>query len=87
MLNIFKSPKKETPIVMDESSLLVKPFKGLNIQVYGTYEEPLFRAKDIGDLLEIEQIRKTIQNLDDEDKVLQPGNTITGLKERHRFFR
>jgi prophage antirepressor-like protein len=82
MLNIFKSPKKETPIVRDETSLLVKQFNGLNIQVYGTFEEPLFKAKDIGDLLGIEQIRKTIQNLDDEDKVLQPGNTITGLKDQ-----
>ena len=33
MLNIFKSPKKETPIVRDETSLLVKQFNGLNIQV------------------------------------------------------
>jgi prophage antirepressor-like protein len=82
MLNIFRSPRKQE-VTQDESSLLVKQFNGLNIQVYGTYEEPLFKAKDIGDLLGIDQIRKTIQNLDDEDKVIQSGNTITGLKEQY----
>ena len=66
----------------DGKSLLVKQFNGLNIQVYGTYEEPLFKAKDVGDLLGIDQIRKTIQNLDEEDKVIKPGNTVTGLQEQ-----
>ena len=65
-----------------KKSLLVKQFNGLNIQVYGTYEEPLFKAKDVGDLLGIDQIRKTIQNLDEEDKVIKPGNTVTGLQEQ-----
>ncbi len=37
-----------------------KQFNGLNIQVYGTYEEPLFKAKAIGELLGIEKIRKPI---------------------------
>ena len=42
----------------DEKSLLVKQFNGLNIQVYGTYEDPLFKAKDIGDLLEMRRSYK-----------------------------
>ena len=65
---MFKSPKK-TQDINNEDSLLVKQFNGLNIQVYGTYEEPLFKAKDIGDLLCIDKIRKTIENLDEECKV------------------
>ena len=48
----------------DETRLLVKQFNGLDIQVYGTYEEPLFTAKDVGDLLEIKNIRDAISNLD-----------------------
>jgi prophage antirepressor-like protein len=69
MLNLFKSPKKQEVLKQDERSLIVKQFKGLNIQVYGTYEEPLFKAKDIGDLLGIEKIRKTIDNLDELCKI------------------
>jgi prophage antirepressor-like protein len=68
MLNMFKSPKK-TQDINNEDSLLVKQFNGLNIQVYGTYENPLFKAKDIGELLGIDKIRKTIENLDEECKV------------------
>ena len=65
MLNIFKSPPKpqsasETIVSFStstvEENLLVKQFNGLNIAVYGTYEEPLFKASDIGDLLEIKKI-------------------------------
>ena len=38
-------------VEITESNLLVKQFNDLNITVYGTYQEPLFKAKDIGDLL------------------------------------
>ncbi|KAJ3072859.1 hypothetical protein HK102_006150, partial [Quaeritorhiza haematococci] len=65
------------------NSLVIKQFQDLNIQIYGTHEEPLFKAKDIGDLLEIDQIRKTIQNLDDEDKILIGGITVTGTKGQY----
>ena len=51
------------------NELSIKQFEELNIPIYGTYEEPLFKAKDIGDLLGIEQIRKTIHNLDDKCKI------------------
>jgi len=70
MLNIFQSPKKHQD-VNNESSLLVKQFNGLNIQVYGTYEEPLFKAKDIGDLLGIKNIKDTINGMDDQCKILK----------------
>jgi prophage antirepressor-like protein len=38
-----------------QDSLLLEKFNGLNVQIYGTYEEPLFKAKDIGNLLGIEK--------------------------------
>ncbi len=63
----------------------MKQFGELNIEIYGTYENPSFKANDIGKywkILEIQQIRKSIQNLDEQCKVLQPGNSITGLKEQ-----
>ena len=47
--------------------------------IYGTYEEPLFKAKDIGELLGIEKIRKTIENLDASCKVkINVGSTDVG---------
>ena len=61
MLNIFKSPKKQAiDIAINKTSLMIKQFNGLDIKVYGTYEEPLFKAKDIGDLLEMSNIREEI---------------------------
>jgi prophage antirepressor-like protein len=83
MLNIFKSPKK--PVVQtvhkDETSLLVKQFNGLNIQVYGTYEEPLFKAKDIGDLLDIKNIRDTVSVFTSKQRCVVLTDTAYGQKE------
>jgi prophage antirepressor-like protein len=67
---MFKSNNKQmTEIITNETSLMVKQFENLNITIYGTYENPLFKAKDIGDLLGIDKIRKTIENLDNECKI------------------
>jgi prophage antirepressor-like protein len=85
MLNIFRfSPTKteEQSVHIESDNLLVKQFNGLDIQVYGTYEEPLFKAKDIGDLLGIEKIRKTIENLDDACKILKAAPSGGGLQEQ-----
>ena len=65
-----------------EESLLVTQFKHFNIEIHGTYDEPLFKAKDIGDLLDIKKIRKTIENLDDECKILKGAPTGGGLQEQ-----
>lgn len=49
------------------NQLLVEQFKHFNIEIYGTYEEPLFKAKDIGDLLNIKNIRQTLTNFDKDE--------------------
>ena len=54
-------------------AISIKQFEEFQIPIYGTYEEPLFKAKDIGELLGIEQIRKTIQNLDEQWFVTEDG--------------
>ncbi len=62
----------------NESNLLVKHFQDLKITIYGTYEEPLFKAKDIGDLLDIKNIRDTVNDFDEQCKKLikaPVGNT------------
>jgi len=80
MLNMFKSPKK-TQDINNEDSLLVKQFNGLNIQVYGTYEEPLFKAKDIGELLEMSNIRQIIKNFNNKQKGVSLTDTPGGKQE------
>ena len=58
---------------------LVKQFNGLNIQLYGTYDEPFFKARDIGDLLGIKNIRDTLTSLDEQCKIkVNVGNTDVG---------
>jgi prophage antirepressor-like protein len=47
-------------------NLLVKQFQENNITIYGTSEKPLFKAKDIGDLLGIKNIRDTVSKFDEE---------------------
>lgn len=38
------------------------------LTIYGTYEEPLFKAKDIGDLLEIRNIREVIKKFNKKQR-------------------
>jgi prophage antirepressor-like protein len=54
--------------IQEENSLMTKQFEELNVPIYGTYEEPLFKAKDIGDLLGIKNIRESIKNFNDKQK-------------------
>jgi len=78
MLNIFKKQNIEISN-NNNTSLLVEKFNDLNINIYGTYEEPLFKAKDIGDLLGIKNIRDTIASLDEGCKMkANVGNTDVG---------
>lgn len=52
----------------NSDNLLIKQFNDLDITIYGTCEEPLFKAKDIGDLLEIKNIRDTIKNFNERQR-------------------
>lgn len=81
---MFKSPNKQmTEIVTNEASLMVKQFENLNITIYGTYENPLFRAKDMGELLDIKNIRDTINKMKLRniiDKVVEDFSTPGGIQ-------
>ncbi|ARR74937.1 hypothetical protein SAGO17_0017 [Mimivirus AB-566-O17] len=52
------------------NNLLMSEFNNNNVTIYGTWEEPLFKAKDIGDMLGIEKITKTMSSFDDTKKNL-----------------
>ena len=82
MLNMFKSNNKQTvEIITNESSLMVKQFENLNITIYGSYEDPLFKAKDIGELLEMKNIREVIKNFNNKQKGVSLTDTPGGKQE------
>ena len=79
---MFKSNNKQTvEIITNESSLMVKQFENLNITIYGSYEEPLFKAKDIGELLEMKNIREVIKNFNNKQKGVSLTDTPGGKQE------
>ena len=51
------------------------------IVIKGTCEEPLFRANDIGEILEMGNIRTTIQNFDKSEKVVHTMDTLGGSQQ------
>ena len=51
------------------------------IVIKGTINEPLFRASDIGVVLDITTIRSVIREFDDSEKVVHTMHTLGGLQE------
>lgn len=49
-----------------------------NIIIKGTHNDPLFRASDIGEILEMTNIRATVQNFDNSEKVVNSIDTLGG---------
>ncbi|MDD4938248.1 MAG: BRO family protein [Candidatus Shapirobacteria bacterium] len=67
---------------MDNSdNLIIKKFEDLDITVYGTFDNPLFKANDIGDLLGIKNIRDTIKDYNGKQKGVVLTDTLGGLQE------
>jgi prophage antirepressor-like protein len=62
-------------------NLLVKQFQENNITIYGTHDKPLFKAKDIGDLLEIKNIRDTVKNYNKNQRCVVLTDTAFGEKD------
>jgi prophage antirepressor-like protein len=64
---------------------IIKAFQknkvGINITIKGTHESPLFRASDIGEVLDISKIRNTIQEFDETEKVAHSMDTLGGKQE------
>lgn len=71
-----------------ENCLTMMKFNDLDITIYGTHEDPLFKAKDIGELLGIKDINSTIRDFDSDSKAmlniltLGGNQMITCLKEQ-----
>lgn len=67
-------------------NLLVENFDNLDITIYGSHEEPLFKAKDIGELLGIEKIRNTIKNFDKDEAYNIPLKDALGRIQETSFL-
>ena len=51
------------------------------ITIKGTYDNPLFRASDVGVVLEISNIRTSIQQFNDTEKVVHTMDTLGGTQD------
>ena len=64
---------------------IVKAFNENNLHteivIKGSYEEPLFRANDIGEILEMSNIRAHIQHFDKSEKVVNSIDTLGGSQQ------
>lgn len=64
---------------------VVKAFNENNLHteivIKGTHQEPLFRANDIGEILEMSNIRAHIQHFDKSEKVVNTIDTLGGSQQ------
>ena len=67
---------KELSVLENEVTLMGKTFN-----VYGTVEEPLFRAKDVADWIEHSDVHKMVQSVDEDEKVRNNIPTLGGNQE------
>lgn len=68
------------------NELISQRFENLNVTIYGTYEDPLFKASDIGNLLGISRIRDTLVNLDDNFKIKMNFSNGTSSYKSDTWF-
>ena len=54
------------------------------LNVYGTFEDPLFLAKEVGDMLGLSRVRDSLVNMNDNFKVAGQTRTAGGLQ--HTYF-
>ena len=70
------SKVNEVTVLENEVTLMGKTFN-----VYGTVEEPLFRAKDVADWIEHSNVSAMIQSVDDDEKAINIVYTPGGNQE------
>lgn len=55
--------------------------KNYEIKIHGTFENPLFNAKQIGNILEIINIRDSISDFADDEKIIDLTDTPSGIQK------
>lgn len=63
------------------NSLMIKQFEELNILIYGTHASPLFKARDIGDLLGIKNIKDSMKSFSNKHKDVAVLTDSIGRKQ------
>ena len=54
---------------------------GNTFNVYGTVEDPLFRAKDVADWIDISNVSQMIQSVDEDEKGIYTVYTLGDNKD------
>lgn len=68
--------ENEVSVLENEVTLMGKTFN-----VYGTVEEPLFRAKDVADWIEISNVSQMLQSVDEDEKGIYNAYTLGGNQD------
>ena len=76
-MGVYKMTGKEVVEVLENEVTLM----GKTFSVYGTVDEPLFRAKDVADWIEHSNPRMMLQSVDEDEKVLNNAYTLGGNQE------
>jgi len=80
----MRSINLEKTLLIGYSMDILKAFslhdKEYTINIQGTVDEPLFQANQIAALLEMNNLRKSMMNFDETDKVVSRGNTPGGIQ-------
>lgn len=71
----------EVSVLENEVTLMGKTFN-----VYGTVEEPLFRAKDVADWIEHSNLTAMVQSVDDDEKVISRTKDCLGRENSATFL-
>ena len=87
-IHAFYKVLKETIITYFKEDItmeIVKAFENnelnIHITIQGTYEQPLFRASDIGAVLGLTNIHATIKDFDPNEKVINSIYTLGGKQD------
>ena len=67
---------KEVQVLENEVTLMGETFS-----VYGTVEEPLFRAKDVAEWIEISNVSQMVQSVDEDEKGIYNVYTLGGNQD------
>ena len=55
--------------------------KEININIKGTFDEPLFQANQIGKILELSNINENLKDFGNDEKVIILTDSIRGIQK------
>lgn len=70
----------------EEKHLVSKRFENLDVTIYGTHEEPLFKADDIGELLGMKNIRESIKDYTEKQRRVVSLTDAIGRQQETTFL-